>query len=732
MRSLVAPFAFLALALASPGAAAPPNCGNGTCDEGEFWMNCISDCPADCGNGICETEFGEDEGNCAADCSASTCPNGTCDEDPATCPEDCAVPFCNGDGVCDPGEDAEHCPADNCGGGCTPNQTCAGLCGVQDDGCGTPIDCGPCGGGCNANGSCDAGEDSNSCPADCGPVCGNSVCEAGEQGNCADCNAHCTGSSCPADVCGNDICEAGEDCSNCAADCAARPTFTVTPGQPTAGQEAVLMADPSLILDPPTPLWDLGNTDHRSGNPLSYTYSNPGTYTVILTASEANCGKTVTARKGIQVLAGAPANRPPVARPGSGYAGRTFEVVNFDGSLSSDPDGAITAYRWDFGDGVQGDGRVVPHIYVAERNYNVTLTVTDNGGLTDTAFTSANISGSLTNNRFVTSESLRYDSFTNELRASASLFIPAPDSLTFKPQIKYVIHDLAGHRYDSGFVLLDSPVVRIVTNPAGGTWYFEVEYYFADYVHPGVQPFLVARKTVTEFVSPTPVGPRPRIDGPSELWYFNGVQTASPNPTQVTLYALNTSGPCVFSIEQGQGRVTQTSAGGCSATFVSLSRSAFARDVTIRVEAGGQTSDPFYLTVRSPNAVTVLSISDSPRTGGFETEYQLRLLDQFRSSTGGVRLEEQFGTSVNLYPGGNNWGIPQASADTTFFDGGFNDRYFLYFCSDCRPQPVTPFDPASGEAVRDLDQEYLAGPFGAISIKRHTLRWYRGRVRQLQ
>jgi PKD repeat protein len=53
---------------------------------------------------------------------------------------------------------------------------------------------------------------------------------------------------------------------------------------------------------------------------------------------------------------------------------------SFDGSASSDSDGSIVAYAWDYGDGNGGSGQVVNHSYAAEGGYSVTLTVTDDGG----------------------------------------------------------------------------------------------------------------------------------------------------------------------------------------------------------------------------------------------------------------------------------------------------------------------------------------------------------------
>jgi len=57
---------------------------------------------------------------------------------------------------------------------------------------------------------------------------------------------------------------------------------------------------------------------------------------------------------------------------------------DFDGSASSDSDGTIDSYSWEFGDGDVDSGANVSHTYTANGTYTVSLTVEDNEGLTDT------------------------------------------------------------------------------------------------------------------------------------------------------------------------------------------------------------------------------------------------------------------------------------------------------------------------------------------------------------
>ncbi|WP_454301933.1 PKD domain-containing protein [Salana multivorans] len=65
--------------------------------------------------------------------------------------------------------------------------------------------------------------------------------------------------------------------------------------------------------------------------------------------------------------------------------------VDLDGSGSTDADGSITEYAWDFGDGQVGSGAVVSHEYATAGSYDVTLTVTDDRGATGAATRSVTV-----------------------------------------------------------------------------------------------------------------------------------------------------------------------------------------------------------------------------------------------------------------------------------------------------------------------------------------------------
>lgn len=72
-------------------------------------------------------------------------------------------------------------------------------------------------------------------------------------------------------------------------------------------------------------------------------------------------------------------NQPPMAAFSYTCEDATCQ---FDASGSNDPDGAITNIAWDYGDGQRGNAEAVTHTFATSGTYNVTLTVTDNDGAT--------------------------------------------------------------------------------------------------------------------------------------------------------------------------------------------------------------------------------------------------------------------------------------------------------------------------------------------------------------
>lgn len=80
-----------------------------------------------------------------------------------------------------------------------------------------------------------------------------------------------------------------------------------------------------------------------------------------------------------------PAPVSPTAKASANpTAANVGESVTFSATGSTDPDGTITSYEWDFGDGTTASGATVTHVYSKGITYTVKLTVTDDDGLRDT------------------------------------------------------------------------------------------------------------------------------------------------------------------------------------------------------------------------------------------------------------------------------------------------------------------------------------------------------------
>ena len=88
-------------------------------------------------------------------------------------------------------------------------------------------------------------------------------------------------------------------------------------------------------------------------------------------------GQSIT----LLVLPSASTNQAPAAviaaAPTSGTVPLT---VSFNGGSSSDPDGSIVSYLWNFGDGTTATGTTTSHTYSSAGSYVARLTVTDNQG----------------------------------------------------------------------------------------------------------------------------------------------------------------------------------------------------------------------------------------------------------------------------------------------------------------------------------------------------------------
>ena len=135
--------------------------------------------------------------------------------------------------------------------------------------------------------------------------------------------------------------------------------------------------------------WDFGDKSSGTGQITSHIYKDKGTYDVklVITVKDKNTGKLSTGGEyhttiSIESLA------LSAIFTADTQSGEAPLDVNFDATSSSDPDGTIAKYEWDFtGDGQykDGTGKTIKHTFDKIGKYQVSLRVTSTTGKSNTS-----------------------------------------------------------------------------------------------------------------------------------------------------------------------------------------------------------------------------------------------------------------------------------------------------------------------------------------------------------
>lgn len=157
-------------------------------------------------------------------------------------------------------------------------------------------------------------------------------------------------------------------------------TVTTRPSVEGVSVEYVV-SDPSVGTVSPTS----GTSDAAGSDTITFTANGEGVVTVYAIGGGDADVMSIT-------VTNLTRNSPPSASFGySPSAPATGQTVSFDGTGSTDADGSIVSYEWNFGDGTTATGPTPSHAYASPGTYSVSLTVTDDGGATDTVTRSVTV-----------------------------------------------------------------------------------------------------------------------------------------------------------------------------------------------------------------------------------------------------------------------------------------------------------------------------------------------------
>src|SRR3954463_2265940 len=125
--------------------------------------------------------------------------------------------------------------------------------------------------------------------------------------------------------------------------------------------------------------WDFGDgTTSQDQNPV-HKFAEAKTYQVALTVTD-NAGGTGTTTVPVTVTAGTTGNVPPTAAFNLPTTPCTVQTDCTFTDASTDADGTIASWAWNFGDGTTSTEQSPVHQFAVAGTYTVTLVVTDNAG----------------------------------------------------------------------------------------------------------------------------------------------------------------------------------------------------------------------------------------------------------------------------------------------------------------------------------------------------------------
>ena len=178
---------------------------------------------------------------------------------------------------------------------------------------------------------------------------------------------------------------------------------TVTPPQAVISSSTALGPSPLNIAfngeDSSSPgseitlyQWTFGDGSSATGSNVSHTFITAGTFNTNLTVTN-SAGLTDSISTPVIVTSPPPVENavPQAVFSTTPTSGSKPLAVAFNASGSTDPDGSISSYSWQFGDGSSATGISTTHTYTSQAAFTATLLVTDNDGAQSSNSTSITV-----------------------------------------------------------------------------------------------------------------------------------------------------------------------------------------------------------------------------------------------------------------------------------------------------------------------------------------------------
>ncbi len=302
--------------------------------------------------------------------------------------------------------------------------------------------------------------------------------------------------------------------------------------------------------------WDFGDGNGSSQANPNHTYLAAGTYIVSLTVTD-NEGQIASINKAVTVV---DASSTPTAN-------FTFSshdhVISFT-DTSTDSDGTIVEWLWEFGDGETSTESNPVHEYELSGTYVVKLTVTDNDGYTDSTMKEVRISpmGDCTPVQGCLYNGVVEGEISANTGESIHYYMDVPTNAS---DLEFTISDGSGDadiyvrfnaapttsQYDYRPYLSGNDEVVSIDSPQSGRWYVMIRAYSAfsgvtltaNYIDPAKNQAPVADFTSSiNGLSVSFTDQSSDIDGTvsARLWTFgDGGESTSENPTYVYQQAGN-------------------------------------------------------------------------------------------------------------------------------------------------------------------------------------------------